>query len=171
MTDTIATLHAKTLNYAQGRKLQAQLNAVNLFWNTHLNYVPDSVAWGKKDHWPTIAEVIQQEQLKGIAMGDCTSYACLKQESLTLLNIEAFIVIGEINGHPHAWVESRNYILDNPPNKSLRHKKDRWDLMSIVKINNDHLYARSHSRDILQPARKYTKMAGLLDRRAETMGA
>ncbi|WP_245321352.1 transglutaminase-like cysteine peptidase [Pseudoalteromonas sp. KS88] len=58
-----------------------QLNAVNSFFNRHVDYYEDIAFWGKKDYWASPIETL------GRGGGDCEDYAIAKYFSLLALGV------------------------------------------------------------------------------------
>jgi predicted transglutaminase-like cysteine proteinase len=62
---------------------QAQLQAINHFFNTHIEFATDEQAWGQVDYWASPLEALQRGR------GDCEDYAIAKYFSLLAVGMPA----------------------------------------------------------------------------------
>jgi len=67
-----------------GRNLsdQEKLNAVNIFFNSHVQFISDQALWGKEDYWATPIEMLS------IGAGDCEDYSIAKYFTLKQLGVD-----------------------------------------------------------------------------------
>lgn len=114
-----------------------KLHDVNNFFN-QVQWVSDSLHWGKKEYWQTPMETLIEFK------GDCEDIAIAKYTALRVMGIpdrELSLVYSYTNGIPHmvlAYYDSNNsnpYILDSLNTNILPGDK-RTDVMPVYEFNS-----------------------------------
>ena len=116
------------------------LTDVNNFFN-QVQWVSDSLHWGKKDYWQTPLETLIEFK------GDCEDIAIAKYTALRIMGIpdrKLGLVYSYTQGVPHmvlAYYDNKSnpYILDSL-NKNLSRSNMRNDLVSVYEFNSTTLW-------------------------------
>ena len=134
------------LQHSAGLDEEAQLAAVNGFFNRRIVFAEDSDVWGQLDHWASPLEALAQGR------GDCEDYAIGKYFSLLSLGIPAarlrlVYVRAQIGAESRAHMVLAYYaqaraeplILDNLISE-LRPASRRPDLQPVFSFNSEGLW-------------------------------
>jgi len=125
---------------------EAQLAAVNAYFNRRIVFAEDPEAWGQVDHWASPLETLAQGR------GDCEDYAIAKYFSLLAGGVPAVrlrlvYVRAQIGGESRAHMVLAYYaqpdaeplILDNLIT-AMRPASRRPDLQPVFSFNSDGLW-------------------------------
>lgn len=125
---------------------EAQLEAVNSFFNRRIVFTDDSEVWGQADHWASPFEALGQGR------GDCEDYAIAKYFSLLAMGmpmsrLRLVYVRAQIGGNSQAHMVLAYYaqpnaeplILDNLIT-SVRSASRRPDLVPVFSFNSEGLW-------------------------------
>lgn len=131
---------------AAGLDADAQLAAVNGFFNRRIVFRDDAQAWGETDHWASPLEALDK------GYGDCEDYAIAKYFSLLALGtptqrLRLVYVRAQIGGDSQAHMVLAYYaqpgaeplILDNLVT-SVRPASRRPDLTPVFSFNSEGLW-------------------------------
>lgn len=134
------------LQHGAGLDEEAQLAAVNGFFNRRIVFAEDIDVWGQVDHWASPLEALAQGR------GDCEDYAIGKYFSLLALGMPAsrlrlVYVRAQIGGESRAHMVLAYYaqpraepmILDNLISE-LRPASRRPDLQPVFSFNSEGLW-------------------------------
>lgn len=134
------------LQHSAGLDEEAQLAAVNAFFNRRIVFAEDSDVWGQLDHWASPLEALAQGR------GDCEDYAIGKYFSLLALGMPAarlrlVYVRAQIGAESRAHMVLAYYaqaraeplILDNLISE-LRPASRRPDLQPVFSFNSEGLW-------------------------------
>ena len=134
------------LQHSAGLDEEAQLAAVNTFFNRRIVFAEDSDVWGQLDHWASPLEALAQGR------GDCEDYAIGKYFSLLALGMPAarlrlVYVRAQIGAESRAHMVLAYYaqaraeplILDNLISE-LRPASRRPDLQPVFSFNSEGLW-------------------------------
>ena len=154
-----------------GKPDREKLEAVNLFFNNRIQYVPDLDLWGVPEYWATPDELIEQ------GAGDCEDFAIAKYFALIQAGIDEAllkIIYARLltTGENHmALAYDDSLILDNLFD-NIMIMAERSDLLPILGFNRAGLWRFMRGKPKLWTW-KYGKLArwrGVLGR-IQTGGA
>lgn len=151
-----------------------QLNRINQFFNTNINFVSDQEAWGESDYWATPLEAL------GKSKGDCEDYSIAKYTFLRSLGIpnerlKLTYVRAKIGG-PHsktvqahmvlsyyATPSAEPMILDNLVSE-IHEGSRRVDLTPIFSFNSEGLWAGRVNNTKGQSLKSLSRWSNVLTR-------
>ena len=155
--------------------VQAQLHAVNQFFNTRIEFATDQQAWGQVDYWASPLEALAKGR------GDCEDYAIAKYFSLVaagmpaarlrLVYVRAQLDDGPAQAHMVLAYQPRGggdvLILDNLVDEVLPASR-RGDLQPVFSFNSEGLWQGVGSVGAGDPRLRLTRWRELLHKaRAE----
>lgn len=134
------------LQHSAALEEEAQLAAVNTFFNRRIVFAADREVWGQADHWASPLELLDQGR------GDCEDYAIAKYFSLLALGmpvarLRLVYVRAQVGGESQAHMVLAYYpqadadplILDNLIT-AVRPASRRPDLQPVFSFNSDGLW-------------------------------
>ncbi len=169
----LPALHA-LLQHGATLDPEAQLAAVNAFFNRRTVLVEDQDAWGQPDHWASPLEML------GAGRGDCEDYAIAKYFSLLALGmpvsrlrlVYAQALVGGLS-RPHMVLayfdppDTEPLILDNLISE-VRPVSRRPDLQPVFSFNSDGLWEGVGNASAGEPQRRLSRWREVVARaRAE----
>ena len=125
---------------------EAQLNAVNAFFNRRIAFTEDSEVWGQADHWASPLEVLGQGR------GDCEDYAIAKYFTLLAMGmpvsrLRLVYVRAQVGADTQAHMVLAYYALPNAEPlildnliTTVRPASRRPDLVPVFSFNSDGLW-------------------------------
>ncbi len=147
------------------------LNQVNTFFNRRMQFLPDTVVWGKEDYWATPLEFM------GHGAGDCEDFSIAKYMTLQLMGMNkdrlrmiyvraqtgpntsvAHMVLGYYL-HP----TDEPLILDNLIG-SVQPASQRIDLTPVYSFNDTGLWVGSGTPTNADPTTRLSKWRDVLNR-------
>ncbi len=147
---------------------EAQLAAVNVFFNRRIVFAEDSDAWGQADHWASPLEAL------ALGRGDCEDYAIAKYFSLVALGMPAarlrlVYVRAQLGGasQPHMVLafysqpDSEPLILDNLIS-DMRPASRRPDLVPVFSFNSEGLWQGAGAQGAGDPLARLTRWREVL---------
>ncbi|MBX3622874.1 MAG: transglutaminase-like cysteine peptidase [Rhizobacter sp.] len=137
------------LMQAKGQDEPAQLQSINQFFNRHILFRDDTVAWGQNDYWASPLESLDKGQ------GDCEDYAIAKYFSLLAVGMPTsklrLVYVRAQIGGPQGAVQAHMVlayyaapgaeplILDNLITE-VRPASRRPDLVPVFSFNSEGLW-------------------------------
>ena len=160
------------LSNLNGLPVNAQLEGINQFFDTHIQYATDDVVFKQKDYWATPAELI------GHSRGDCEDYAIAKYVALLHLGIDstklrliyvkakigrsrvtqAHMVLGYYD-----TPESDPLVLDSLVSDILP-GAERTDLIPVFSFNDAGIWAPGKSKQVSTSTSRLSRWRDVIER-------
>jgi predicted transglutaminase-like cysteine proteinase len=156
------------LQSAHAEDAQAQLEAVNAFFNRRIVFRDDAAVWNEVDYWASPLELLDK------GFGDCEDYAIAKYFTLVALGVPVqrlrlVYVRAQIDGRAQAHMVLAWYrepaaeplILDNLVN-SVRPASRRPDLTPVFSFNSEGLWEGVGAASAGDPQARLTRWREVL---------